>query len=239
MLQRLALVVAVVGCASPALAQSSAAFPDPPRAGTAATAPSSAPPVMERPAVESPPARDPSFAMPAAHFGAGGPSAPAFGVPAAPRFESSFLPTNPAHDAPEPSASTSSPTLLIVGAVVVALPYATGLGVAAAEGFDNGSGWLAAPVAGPWLSLSGRRDPCAGASDKKEFDSDVGKCVAEPLVRGMLVLDGVLQATGAVMMFIGATSGGRPKPRREPPPLLAAPTPMGRNGYGLAVAGGF
>lgn len=136
------------------------------------------------------------------------------------------------------SAGASS-TLLVVGAILVGLPYATGLGIGASEGFDNGSAWLAAPAIGPWLALSGRRDPCADSQQKKEFDSDVGKCVAEPMVRGMLVLDGVLQATGAVMMLVGASSGGTPKPRREARAVVAAPTPMGRDGYGLALAGAF
>jgi hypothetical protein len=130
-------------------------------------------------------------------------------------------------------------TPLIIGGVVFGIPYATGLGIGAAQGFENSSGWLAAPVLGPWLALSGRRDPCDGAKDKQQFDSDVGKCVAEPMIRGMLVLDGVLQASGAVLMIIGASSSESHVVKKTPPPVAAAPTPMGRSGYGVAVAGIF
>lgn len=161
------------------------------------------------------------------------PAAPAFGYGVG-------APASPAQrdtgDESAPSGGASS-TFLIVGGIAVGLPYATGLGIAASESFDNGSGWLAAPVLGPWLALSGRRDPCAASEAKQEFDQDVGKCVAEPLVRGMLVLDGVLQATGAVLLVLGGSSGSPSRP--APPPVVAAPSPMGRSGYGLAVAGSF
>jgi len=229
-------LVAVLGWASPALAQSSAAFPDLPKRGSSPAAAAPEAPTPERSAAVE--VREPGFAAPLPSFGAS--AGPSFSAPAQPAFVPSFAPSGPVPDRAQDGAGSSgaSSTLMIIGGLVLGLPYATGLGVGVSEGFDNGSGWLAAPVAGPWLSLSARRDPCAGSRDKKEFDSDVGKCVAEPLVRGMLVLDGVLQATGAVIFLIGASSGGPDKPRREPP-LMAAPAPMGRSGYGLAVAGGF
>ena len=140
-------------------------------------------------------------------------------------------------DLPSDGSSTASSPMVVVGALMIGLPYATGLGIGASEGFENGSGWLAAPVVGPWLALSGRRDPCADAEDKKGFDSEVGKCVGEPLVRGMLGLDGVLQAGGAVLMLVGASSG-RPSPT-GPTRVMAAPAAVGRKGYGVAVAGLF
>lgn len=129
-------------------------------------------------------------------------------------------------------------TPLIIGGVAIGLPYLTGLGIAASESFDNGSGWLAAPVAGPWLALSGRRDPCETAGDNNEMDSEVGKCVAEPMVRGMLVLDGVLQAAGAVLLIVGASSSEQRLVRRQAP-VMAMPAQVGRSGYGFAAAGTF
>lgn len=234
-------VAAVLLWAGPALAQSSAAFPDLPRRPVsvpAAATPDAAP--VERPAASELPLREPAFGSPApqpASFG----YSPSFAGGSAPTFAPSFAPRAPTADAPpgEPSGAGASSTLLVIGGLVLGLPYATGIGIGASESFENGSGWLAAPVAGPWLSLSARRDPCADSEQKQEFDSDVGKCVAEPLVRGMLVLDGVLQATGALILIIGASAGDSAKPRREPAPLVAAPAPMGRAGYGVAVAGGF
>lgn len=242
MLPRAVSAALVLACASPALAQSSAAFPDLPK--RAVPAPSAAAPdraAAEREAPGQLGLREPTFGAPAPQLG----TSPGFGsssvVSSPPAFAPTFAPAGPTHDVvgDDGAAARPSSTLLLVGGLVLGLPYATGVGIGASEGFENGSGWLVAPVAGPWLSLSARRDPCAESQQKQEFDSDVGKCVAEPLVRGMLVLDGVLQATGAVLMLLGATSGGPDRPRREPPPLVAAPAPMGRSGYGLAVAGGF
>lgn len=242
MLPRAVSAALVLACASPALAQSSAAFPDLPK--RTLPAPSVAAPdraAPERGAASDVGLREPVFGAPPTQLG-GSPGFSSSAPPSpSPVLAPSFAPAGPTHDVvgDDGAAARPSSTLLVVGGLVLGLPYATGVGIGASEGFENGSGWLVAPVAGPWLSLSARRDPCAQSQQKQEFDSDVGKCVAEPLVRGMLVLDGVLQATGAVLMLIGATSGGPDRPRREPPPLVAAPAPMGRSGYGLAVAGGF
>lgn len=132
-------------------------------------------------------------------------------------------------------------TPIVVGSLLLAVPYATGLGIAAAEGFANGSGWLAVPALGPWLALAGRENPCDSAKDAQEFNSDVGNCVAEPFVRGMLVLDGVLQATGAVVLIVGASSSEKRVVPRDSgaPRVVAMPSPIGRNGYGLGVLGSF
>ena len=90
------------------------------------------------------------------------------------------------------------------------------------------------------MALSSRRDPCDGLEDQKQFDSDVGKCVAEPMIRGMLVLDGVLQATGAVLLIVGASSGSSDEPKTPPAPrMVAMPSRVGRDGYGLGVVGQF
>jgi len=169
------------------------------------------------------------------------PAAPAFAAPT----QSSFaplhlgpLPTSPTGDSGFEVKEGPATTPLVIGGVALGLPYATGLGIAASESFDNGSGWLAAPVAGPWLALSGRRDPCENAGAERKLDSEVGKCVAEPMVRGMLVLDGVLQAAGAVLLIVGAGSSETRIVRRQPQ-FVATPAPVGRSGYGMAMAGQF
>jgi hypothetical protein len=130
-------------------------------------------------------------------------------------------------------------TAFWLGVGMVGVPYATGLGIAGGEGFANGSGWLAAPVLGPWLALSGRGDPCDGIDDQKDVDSDVGKCVAEPIVRGMLVLDGVLQATGVVLMVVGGSSGKKDEKGAPQPGFAAGPSVVGRAGYGVSALGSF
>jgi hypothetical protein len=141
---------------------------------------------------------------------------------------------------PDDESSGGVGTTFWLGLGMVGVPYATGLGIAGGEGFANSSGWLALPVLGPWLALSGRGDPCDGIDDEKNVDSDVGKCVAEPMVRGMLVLDGVLQATGTVLMVVGATSGKKQDEKSPPEPGFAAgPSVVGRAGYGVTAIGSF
>ncbi len=129
----------------------------------------------------------------------------------------------------------SGGTTLAVGGLLFAIPYAAGLGIAASEGFANASGWLAAPVLGPWLALTGRKDPCKGLDARRDgIDQDIGRCVAEPMVRGLLVLDGVLQATGAVMLVIGSSKEDGAK-RKD---VAVAAGRVG-TGYGVGALGSF
>ncbi len=224
---RVALAVLLLSPGA-AFAQSSAAFPDPPSRSPSppALAPAAAP-------SWSADATPPPYVAPAAY--------PAYEQPAAPAL-SFGPPASPAYDRPSESESGGGGpgTVFWLGVGMVGVPYATGLGIAAGESFDNASGWLALPVGGPWLALTGRSDPCDGVDNQKTVDSDVGKCVAEPMVRGMLVLDGVLQATGAVLMLVGSGSGTKEKEASPPAPrFTAAPSTMGRSGYGATVLGTF
>lgn len=59
------------------------------------------------------------------------------------------------------------------------------------------------------------------------------------MVRGMLVLDGVLQATGAVLIIVGASSSSSEPEKPPPPRMMAMPSRVGRDGYGLGVVGQF
>jgi hypothetical protein len=227
-----------------ALAQS-AAFPDlssaPPPAVAAPVAPAPVPPPAApvAPAPIPPPRAAPSASGPSPALRVRSMDAPAL-MPAP-----AYGPSYGSAPRPEPDGGVRiergpATTPLIVGALAIGIPYATGMGIAASEGFANGSGWLALPAAGPWLALSARRDPCEGLNQQTELDGDVGRCVAEPLVRGMLVLDGVLQATGSVLLIVGASTTeerlvvDKPKPR-----VVALPTRVGGSGYGMGVVGTF
>jgi hypothetical protein len=233
---RSTLVVATL--VGPALAQSTASFPE-----AGASRPAEAPPQA--------PAPDYSNTAHAGWGGAAMTSAPA-SVPVAGAgfgWSGSWEQGGPSSAAPDRDQAPAgyryeehtSATPIVVGGLMLAIPYATGLGIAGAEDFANASGWLAVPALGPWLALSGRGDPCDRAKDAQDFNSDVGNCVAEPFVRGMLVLDGVLQATGAVVMIIGASSSDkRLVPIRERTGrVVAMPQPVGRSGYGMGVVGSF
>lgn len=124
------------------------------------------------------------------------------------------------------------------GWLALGIPYATGLGIAVADDFANSSGWLALPVAGPWVALSNRDDPCRGVEDETEFNSEVSACVAEPLVRAMLVLSGVLQASGTLALLF-APGGDDDAAPEQSAGVVAGPSVVGRDGYGLAAFGRF
>jgi hypothetical protein len=227
--------VVMLAVAAPARAQSTATFPEP-HGGEQ--------PVVAAP-VTTPPA--PAYSG-TAQPGWGGAAMTAAPV-SAPVAGTGFSwggPTAaepPYRDQPPPGYELEEHTPsapIVVGAMLLAVPYATGLGIAGAEGFANGSGWLAVPGLGPWLALASRENPSDTAKDAQEFNSDVGHCVAEPFVRGMLVLDGVLQATGAIVLIVGANgSEKRLVPRREAARVELKPQAVGRSGYGLGVLGSF
>lgn len=216
--------------AGPVSAQATAAFPAPPAAPAGASGFTAAPH--------------------AAHPGWGGAALTAAPVaPVAPTGWSWEPEPRPLPMQPLPDADRAPPgyqveehtpaTPIVVGSLLVGVPYATGLGIAAAEGFANSSGWLAVPVLGPWLALGARDNPCDGARDAQEFNSDVGHCVAEPFVRGMLVLDGVLQATGSVVLIAGASASEKRVVPKRSARVVAMPQPVGRSGYGVGVVGSF
>lgn len=66
--------------------------------------------------------------------------------------------------------------------------------VAATSGIDANH-WLYVPVAGPWAAYAAR-DACTPAVDPRPCLGDAGERVA-------LIADGILQATGAVLMLVG------------------------------------
>ncbi len=61
---------------------------------------------------------------------------------------------------------------VIAGAIVMGVPYAIGVNVAAASGFENKSYWLLIPGIGPFLTLSTRDDACDDRNDTGEEAAD-------------------------------------------------------------------
>lgn len=81
-------------------------------------------------------------------------------------------------------------------------------------------GWMFAPIAGPWLAL--------GHVDKGD---------------ALIIIDGALQAAGALVLIGGFASAGQ-QLVREPPslalvPSLALPSARGRAHTGLTLLGTF
>jgi hypothetical protein len=119
--------------------------------------------------------------------------------------------------------------LVIAGAITFGIPYAYGLTVAADDNSTDKTGYLFVPVLGPWLMLA------AGGANRN-CGSDV--CFENSGRRALLFLDGITQATGAILLTAGIAY---PTKRlvRDQIALSFTPTPIGHDGYGLGAVGTF
>jgi hypothetical protein len=152
-------------------------------------------PVQPRPVQPAPiqpapiPSYDPRLASPA-------PSQPA-GSPIALPYRSD-LPIPPGYHV----ESRGYSNLVTAGLVTFGIAYAGAFGVAAGNSFEEGTGWLAAPVIGPWAAMAGRKLDC------KVEDLTGKKCLEELTAEFemfvFLTADGVIQTTGVVLFLAGA-----------------------------------
>lgn len=90
--------------------------------------------------------------------------------------------------------------LLISGYLVGGIPYGFGLLIGAAKKFENQLGWLALPVAGPFLTFAFRERAC---NEIGETAFDSWHCVWDRTSEWFLIGDGVLQAVGGTLVIIG------------------------------------
>src|SRR5690606_33375538 len=83
-----------------------------------------------------------------------------------PVFRPAALPAY--RNAPPPPGYTATVKrnagLITAGTIVFASTYALGIGAAGATGFKNQSGWVALPVAGPFVAASQRDFDCGNPS---------------------------------------------------------------------------
>jgi hypothetical protein len=93
--------------------------------------------------------------------------------------------------------------ILTAGYVLTGIPYGIGLLSATAANFKNSSAWLAVPWLGPWLTIGQRGYACGnegrGVSQSLE-------CAGEVFLVMGLIMDGILQATGATLLIVGYTN---------------------------------
>lgn len=114
------------------------------------------------------------------------------------------------------------------------MPYTLGVAIASGDDFDNHSGWLLVPVVGPWLLLATREDRCPRGGSTIDNNVD---CDSDRGIRTLLVLDALMQTTGAVLFTWGMTSKTRRYVRNDLS-LTIAPTQVS-SGYGLGAFGSF
>lgn len=125
--------------------------------------------------------------------------------------------------------------LIIAGLVTTGVAWSFSVTAAVTADYEDNSGFLLIPVLGPWLMLAtgGADDPpCVDDGGGNEFcDSNAG-------LRGVLVLDGLVQTAGAVMFVLGVANPSK-RLLRDDVSFRVAPMKIGKTGNGLGVVGTF
>lgn len=122
--------------------------------------------------------------------------------------------------------------LIITGASLAGVAYLTSFFAASIAGFDNQSGWLLVPGIGPFMTLATRDGEC----DSSESDDSLD-CLAEGTVTTLLVIDGLMQTAGGILLVLGLSSKTKVY-RRNDLAVEIAPMRVG-SGHGLGVVGTF
>ncbi|HEY0463035.1 MAG TPA: hypothetical protein VGC79_02450, partial [Polyangiaceae bacterium] len=126
--------------------------------------------------------------------------------------------------------------MLIGGAITLGVPWVLGITVASGYNFSNQSGWLVVPALGPWITLASRKSE---TSCDYYNTSTTGNCPEDNSVRTLLVLDGLTQAAGAIMLIYGMASTKKVLARDFVGSLHFTPANMGKHGYGGMLTGEF
>jgi hypothetical protein len=91
------------------------------------------------------------------------------------------------------------------GFVTFGISYAAGLGYAVANSFEEGTGWLALPLVGPWAAIGAQEIKCQTPT---VANPSVGNQCVEKALGGaeritFFTVDGLIQAVGLAMVFVG------------------------------------
>jgi len=126
-------------------------------------------------------------------------------------------------------------SLIAAGLVGLGVAYATGLIVAASQGFENGTGLLAIPVIGPYAAIGTREYNCTIDT----VDAAKRCTVRETQVVTMIAVDGLAQTAGALVAVAGLMSGTKELVRSDLPEVSVTPPLSARGGWQLSVRGDF
>ena len=130
------------------------------------------------------------------------------------------------------------------GATTLIVSYIAAFAVGANEGFKNGTGWTVVPVIGPWAAIGGRGYKCDTNVTPENAVTKTNTCVNgafnEVQTIAILSADAVVQATGAVLLIIGLSSGRDELVRDDfKAGVRFTPRAVGNNGFGLGIDGRF
>ena len=136
---------------------------------------------------------------------------------------------------------THPATGIIAGGLIgFSAAYGAGIVVGATQGFKNASGWLAMPVAGPWLAVAERKYEQCKTSTVEQARACVQHAVGEVQFITFVAVDGVFQLATAFLTLAGALSSRDELIREDlvPKVSLLPPSP-GRREWALSVQGRF
>jgi hypothetical protein len=130
---------------------------------------------------------------------------------------------------------------LITGGVVgLGLSYGVALIVGASEGFENGTGWLAAPLVGPWGAIGARKYECQSATQTvAEAKKCVRAAVGEVQLITVIAVDGLAQLATVVIMLAGALSSHDELVRQDLLNVAVIPPSEKREPWQLGLSGKF
>ena len=222
-----------------ARAQSSGFPVDPPLHARPAPAPDPAPPAPHVNSPAGPPASVQPLPAPptiAPDAPAASPGAPVVAAAASPLL----LPYRDGLPVPsgyhvEKRAATG---LIVTGALGLAAGYLAGLAIALDQRFDDGLGWLALPVVGPWPAVAGRRVRCS-ASTVDEARRCLDSASAEAITIALLAVDGMVQTTGLLLLLGGLASGQPELVRDDLRNVQVTAKRRGDGGFELGLQGHF
>jgi hypothetical protein len=173
-------------------------------------------------------------------YGSGLPPGPALVAP--PAGLPAVLPYRPGFPVPQGYHAESRPSsgLVITGGLTFGVAYVTALGIAFSEKFENGAGWLAVPLIGPWGAISKRSYKCpATAMDVAAARRCFNDAYDEATTIAILAGDGVVQTFGVALFIAGLANQTHELVRNEVKPVKVTAAPRPGGGFDVAVRGRF
>jgi hypothetical protein len=125
--------------------------------------------------------------------------------------------------------------LVVGGSVVLGVAYVASL-LAAASDTETGGGWLVVPVVGPFVALSKQEVVCSVALEQQSVTTCSEKIISAARRAMLLLVDGLVQATGASLLTIGLTNTTSELVRKAP---VQVTPQVGAGGYGVSLSGSF
>jgi hypothetical protein len=123
--------------------------------------------------------------------------------------------------------------LITSGLIITGVAWGISVTAAAGNDFEDGTGFLVLPVVGPWLTIAARRtENCVDTASGTICEA------SNSSARAALVLDGLVQTTGAVLFVIGVSSTKK-RYLRNDVTLSLQPARIHRDAYGVSMRGTF